>query len=98
MSNFQMWSMIVGFALPPVLAFIMQSKWSVQLQSFIAFLACLVAGAGTAILQGDLTFERWVEAALLILVTTISTYKGFWKPTRIAPTIEKGTNVTDNNA
>lgn len=94
MSNFQMWSMIVGFALPPVLSFVMQSKWSQQLQSAVAFLACLIAGAGTAYFQGTLNFERFAEAALVILVTTISTYKGFWKPIGVAPTIEENTNIS----
>lgn len=93
MSNLEMWALIVGFALPPALAFVMQSDWSARLQSVIAFLACAVAGAGTAYLQGDLTGERFVEAGLVILVTTIATYKGFWKPTGVAPAIETKTNV-----
>lgn len=93
MSSLEMWSFIVGFALPPVLSVVMQSGWSVRLQAVIAFLACAVAGAGTAYLQGDLTGERFVEAGLVILVTTIATYKGFWKPTGVSPSIETKTNV-----
>jgi len=98
MTNFQMWALIVGFLLPPALSIILQSRWSQQVQSIVAFLACLLAGAGTAYFQGDLNFERWIEAALVILVTTISTYKGFWKPTGVAPTIEEGTNLSPPEA
>lgn len=93
MSNLEMWALIVGFALPPVLSLLMQSGWSEQLQALVAFAACAVAGAGTAYFQGDFTGRRFVEAGLVVLVTTIATYKGFWKPTKISPAIETATTV-----
>lgn len=93
MSNFEMWSLIVGFALPPALSVIIQSGWSQRLQSVVAFLACAVAGAGVAYFQGDLTGRRFVEAGLVVLVAAIATYKGFWKPTGVSPGIETKTNV-----
>lgn len=93
MSNLEMWSLIVGFLLPPVLAFVIQTGWSQRLQSVVAFAAAAVAGAATAYFQGELTKERFVESGLFVLVTTIATYKGFWKPTGVAPAIETKTNV-----
>lgn len=90
-----MWSLIVGFFLPIVIAFLVQTGWSQRLQAVIAFVASAVAAAGTAYLQGDLTGERFVEAALVILVTAIATYKGFWKPTGVAPGIETKTNLNN---
>lgn len=93
MSNLEMWSLIVGFLLPPALSIVMQTGWSQQLQAIVAFAACAIAGAGTAYFQGDLTGERFVEAGLVILVTTIATYKGFWKPTGVSPTIEAATSA-----
>lgn len=94
MSNLEMWALVVGALLPPVLSIIMQSGWSEQIQAVVAFIACAIAGAGTAYFQGDLTGRRFVEAGLVILVTTIATYKGFWKPTRISPTIEAATSAS----
>ena len=93
MTNFEMWSLIVGFLLPPALALVMQSKWPTQFQAIVAFVACAVAGAGTAYFQGDLTGRRWVESGLVVLVASIATYHGFWKPTKVAPTIETKTNL-----
>ena len=93
MTNFQMWSLIVGFALPPVLSIVQQSAWSDRLRAVIAFLACAVAGAGVAYFQGDLTGKRFVEAGLVVLVTAVATYRNFWKPTGVAPAIETKTNV-----
>lgn len=93
MSNLEMWALIVGFLLPPALSIVIQTGWSEQIQAGIAFLACALAGAGTAYFQGDLTGERFVEAGLVVLVTTIATYKGFWKPTKVSPTIEAATSA-----
>jgi len=92
-SNLEMWALIVGFLLPPALSIIIQTGWSEQVQAIVAFLACALAGAGTAYFQGDLTGERFVEAGLVVLVTTIATYKGFWKPTKVSPTIEAATSA-----
>lgn len=93
MSNLEMWSLIVGFFLPTVIAFLVQTGWSQRLQAVVMFAACAVASVVTVLLQGDLTRERFVEAGLLILITTISSYKGFWKPTGVAPALEEKTNL-----
>lgn len=93
MSNLEMWALIVGFFLPNVIAFLVQTGWSQRLQSVVMFAACAVAAVVTVYLQGELTGERFVEAGLVILVTTIATYKGFWKPTGVAPAIETKTNL-----
>lgn len=93
MTNFQMWSLIVGFALPPVLAIVQQTNWSSRLKAVVAFAASAVAGAGVAYFQGDLTGRRFVEAGLVVLVTAVATYQSFWKPTGVAPAIESSTNV-----
>ena len=93
MGNLEMWSLIVGFFLPSVISFLVQTGWSQRLQSVVMFVACAVAALVTVYLQGDLTGERFVEAGLVILVTTIATYKGFWKPTGISPGSEAKTNL-----
>lgn len=46
LSNLAMYALIVGFFLPPVLALVQQQSWSEKLRASIAFVACLVAGAG----------------------------------------------------
>jgi hypothetical protein len=91
-----MWSLVVGFFLPPVIAVIQQTGWAQQLRAFVTFVACAVAGAGVAYFQGDLTGRRFVESALVVLVTTIAVYEGSWKPSNIAPAIERATNFGKN--
>jgi len=93
MSNFEMWSLIVGFLLPPALSLIIQTGWGRRVQAALAFAASLVAGAGTAYFQGDLTGRRFIEASLVVLVAAVATYQGFWKPTGAAAAIEETTNL-----
>jgi hypothetical protein len=87
-----MWSLIVGFLLPPALAVVQQTPWPASVKAIIAFAASAVAGVGVAYFAGDLTGRNWLSSALVVLVTAISTYQGFWKPTKIGPTIETKTN------
>lgn len=94
MNNLQLWSLVVGFFLPPLQSIIQQTSWPDKLRATVNFAACLIAGAGVAFFQGDLTGRRFVEASLVVLVAAIATYKGTWKPTGISPTIEKATNLT----
>jgi len=92
-TDFEMYSLLVGFFLPPVLAIVQQSSWSDRLRAVVAFAACLLAGAGVAYFQGDLTGKRFITGALVVMVTGLATYRNFWKPTGVAPAIETKTNV-----
>lgn len=95
MSNAAMWALIVGFFLPHVIAVVQQPGWSAGLRSFVMFLACMGAAIGTVLIQlGHWNWHDWVSSTLLILVTTIATYKGLWKPTGVSSTIEKSTSGT----
>jgi VIT1/CCC1 family predicted Fe2+/Mn2+ transporter len=86
-----MWALVVGFLLPPALAVVQQTGWPSKVKAVVAFAASALAGAGTAYFQGDLTGRRFVEAGLVVLVAAMATYHGFWKPTEVAPKIEKAT-------
>lgn len=95
MSNLQMWSLIVGFFLPVVIGVVQQSHWPDGLRAIVAFVACLGAAAGTVLIESGWSWKHWVDSALLILVTSISTYKGMWRPLAITGRdlgIEKATN------
>ena len=94
MNDLTTWALVVGFVLPPALSVVQQSHWPDAAKAVVAFLACAIAGAVTALVQGDLTGKRFTQAALVILVTAISTYKGFWLKTGIAPHIERRTDFT----
>lgn len=88
-----MYALLVGFLLPPALSILIQTRWSDRIKAIVAFVACAIAGAGTAYLQGDLTGKRFVSAGLIILTVALATYRNFWKPTGVSPTIEEKTNI-----
>lgn len=94
-TNLAMWSLIVGTLMPPVLALIQQPRWSNTVRSVVMVIASIVVGAGTAYFENDQVFvgKSIVQSVLTVMVAAIATYHGFWKPTEIAPTIEKATST-----
>lgn len=93
MTSTDMWSLIVGFFLPVGIALVQQQNWKTAFRAIVGFLLCLVAAVGTVLIQvGSWDWHRWIQSALLIIVTAISTYEGFWKKTGIAPAIEHATS------
>lgn len=92
LGNLAMWSLIVGFLSPLVISVLEQSVWTDRVRAFVAFLFCALVAIPTAYFAGDLQGKDYVTAGLLILVTAISTYRNFWRPSRIAPAIERATS------
>jgi len=89
MTDAEMWAMVVGFLLPPVIAVLQKSSASEYLKTTLAFAVCMLAAMGNIYVTGEYEGKKMVTVALITLVSAISTYKGFWKPTGIAPYIEK---------
>ncbi|MCZ7478923.1 hypothetical protein [Micromonospora sp. WMMC273] len=84
-----MWSLIVGFGMPPIVAVVNQPRWPGWVRALITILVCVAAGAITAYLDGSLTDRRWTTAALIVGVAAIGSYRAFWRPSGIAPAIEQ---------
>lgn len=91
-NNLEMWSLIVGFVSPIVLAIVQQPSWKQPMRAFVTFVWALLAGGGTTYFSGEWTGHSFVASVLVVLVTAISTYVGFWKRTGIAPGIEGATS------
>jgi len=87
-----MWSLLVGFFLPPVIALIQRKGWSDGIRALVAFAACIVAALGTCYFNGSLDGRSLVSATLTVVVTAIATYKGFWHKTGVSDAIERLTN------
>lgn len=92
-ANIVMWSGLVGFFMPVVIAIIVQTGWSDRVKSSVAFAACLVAGAGTAYFSGHFAGRDIVTCALITFTLAAASYAAFWKPTGIAPAIRDATTV-----
>jgi hypothetical protein len=94
MSNLVMWSLIVGFLLPPIQAIIQQSHWTATIRAVVNFLVCCVVALGVVYFEGNVTWRKWIDSVLLVLVTAISVYKGLWKPVGVTPAIEERTTLS----
>lgn len=92
MTNAQMWSLVVGFVIPPLLAVVQQPSWSAKWRAVVMFVVALLAGAGTAFFTDQFEGKDVTTSVLIVLVTAIATYESFWKKTGIAPAIEKATS------
>ena len=95
MNNLALWSAVVAFCLPPVLSVLIQSKWTARVKAMVFFGVCLIAAAGTAYFQGDLTGRRWLDAALIIVAGAAAFYHGFWKPSTSPRRSRRSTNLVE---
>lgn len=93
MSNLVQWAAIVAFFVPIVMSLLNQSGWSAQIKAVLFFGVSLIAAAGTAYFQGDLTGKRWLDAALVIVPAAAAFYHGFWKPSGVTTAIEETTTI-----
>lgn len=91
MSNLAQWSAIVAFFVPLAVAVINRTAWIAKYKAVVFFGVSLVAAAGTAYFQGDLTGKRFLDSALLIVAAAAAYYHGLLKPTGIAGAVEKAT-------
>lgn len=93
MNNLQMWSLLVGALLPPFVAIIQQPKWPSWFRAAVTAVTSIFAGLITVWLEGEVHFDsNLIGAMLTVGVAALASYRGFWKPTNIAPTIEKKTS------
>lgn len=92
MSDLEMWSAVVAFFLPLVIAVAQQPRFSGALRVVIMVVFCAAAAAVTAALQGDLTADRWFHSLLVVVVATIAFYRGVWRPAGTAAHVEYATS------
>jgi hypothetical protein len=94
-SNLEMWNLVAGFLLPPVIAIIQQPKWPNGLRAVVTFVISLGLAVVTMLIKnnGHWVWHNWITGALTVLVAAIATYHGLWKPTGAAPAIENGTSL-----
>ena len=90
-ANLAEWSAIVAFFVPPVVAIVNRVAWPAAAKAATFFAVSLVAAAGTALFQGDLTGKRFLDSALLVVAAAAAYYHGVQKPLGITDAIETAT-------
>lgn len=92
MNNAEMWSLIVGFVAPMVIAVLQRPTFPRQLRAVVTVAFCIVVGFVTVLVTGQLTGKTLTASILIVLVTAMVTYEHLWKATGIAPLVEKATS------
>ena len=86
-------SLATGFLLPPFVAVLQQPRWPIWLRASVTAIICVGSGYLESRLSGTLDTRDITRMVLITLIAANSTYRGFWKPTGLAGTIEEATNV-----
>lgn len=92
MENKDLMALVVGAVLPPLIAVITQMGWTARVKSVVALLVCALAGAGTAYYDGTLSVVDVGRSIMLVIISTQTFYRAFWKPTGIARMVEAVTS------
>lgn len=83
---------IAGFVAPPIIAVINRRAWSSEVKGIVAFLVCVVFAIGvTWYWRPDLDWRNLRLVFAVVFSTAIVTYHQFYKPSGIAPSIERKT-------
>lgn len=94
MTDLEMWSGLVAFFLPLVIAVVQQPRFNSALRVAVMVVFCVVASIVTTALQGDLDWHRWFHSLLVVGIGTIAFYHGVWQPAKVAPKVERATAPT----
>jgi len=91
MNNTQAVAAIVGFLMPPVIAFITKENWTPQLKGLIAFAVCVLATLATLGYESSVDWHNVKTLMPIVFISAISTYHFWWKPTGISDAVGKTT-------
>lgn len=93
MDNTFSFSLIVGFILPPIIAVFTQTHWSSQAKGVVVFILCALAAIGTAWYEKSVDWHNLRSILPVVFLAALGFYHMFWKPSGIAPAIEKKATV-----
>jgi hypothetical protein len=99
MDDLTTWAALVGTLAPLVIAIVQRPGWSDAQRTLVSVIFCLVAGVGTAYLEGsltsvDVTARGVFHAALAVVFSAQVAYRSFWKPAGVSGAIESATSPT----
>jgi hypothetical protein len=91
--NVLVWGAVAGAILPPLLAIVIQPRWRAELKGLVALAVCCAVALAICWLAGDLSREQDVATAILtVFGVAQALYATYWRPSGIAPAIERATS------
>jgi VIT1/CCC1 family predicted Fe2+/Mn2+ transporter len=92
-TNLQLASAFVGIVMPLVVSVVNQAHWKPQAKALVALLVSVLASFVTSWIAGDLNGKSFATSFLIVLGTTLTTYRVFWKPSGISDSVETATTI-----
>lgn len=92
MDNLQALNLIVGFLAPTLISVINRPTWDSRLKVAVSVAFCVAVGFGTSYFSDQLNPEDVTTSVLTILVASITSYHGIFKPSGVSPAIEMKTS------
>lgn len=82
------WAIVTGFFMPLIIAVINRSHWRPDFKAVVGFLACVAATCVQLGIEGKLDAKNFFPTFILVFASSITAFKGLWKPTGIANGLE----------
>lgn len=89
----QLWAAALGYLLPLAIAVVAQPRWSGAVKGILMLVTAVLDGLGTAYFNGDFSGKPIVTCILVAAVAIGVAYRTVWKPSGIAPGIERATST-----
>ncbi|MGW1525470.1 hypothetical protein [Streptomyces sp. NPDC002159] len=94
----QLWAAALGYLLPPVIAIVIQPRWSGPVKGLFMVLVATSDGLGTAYFTHSFDGKPIVTDILIAALAIGVAYDTLWKPSGIAPRIERATSTNGGQA
>ena len=94
LSNPELWAAALAVVLPPVIAIVNQPRWSRAVKGLFMLLVATLDGLGTAYFNDQFHGRTIVSCIMLAVIVIGTTYHVLWKPSGIAPGIERATSTS----
>lgn len=91
-TNAQLWAAALGYVLPLAIAFVAQPRWSGWVKGLLMLVVASGDGLGTAYFNHQFDGKPIVTDILIAAIAIGVAYHTVWKPSGIAPAIERATS------
>jgi len=89
----QLWAAALGYLLPLAIAIVAQPRWTGAVKGLLMLAVAILDGVGTAYFNGEFSGKSIVTCMLVAAVAIGAAYHLLWKPSGIAPGIERATST-----
>ncbi|MFI1535588.1 hypothetical protein [Streptomyces anandii] len=93
LTDAQLWAAALGYLLPPLMAVVIQPRWSGPAKGLFMVLVAAGDGVGTAYFTHEFDGRPIVTDVLIAAVAIGVAYHTLWRPSGIAPRIERATST-----